>query len=541
MDAFTKAWLDKQGIKLGTQRKRSICHSVRTRQPTDYRSVSLESWTLKNKFLRQIPLRLLGCRSKPLLFPNDHDLTQWVNDGGLHQPSTGAPAPTPLYTRPDLPFDPYKATSYKKPWSPSTGAATQSVIDASRILYQLNPELIMENNMSLFRIDGKPTNRRLPDRWHEHLTFVRTSIQLSAAFVAHSVLHASPRLCSVTPVRVGQHDVNPQSLIESNEYWALIIGTSCSSSGTAAYTLLPVQLEMYGSTRMRGTKKYTNTDPHDRYTAHSDYVKFVHVNKTTDEVEVIDNDNRRVPRHDPVVEKLGWLPHLRCTDVEAWHKPGFLSSEDWTPRQYTTSWQLSPSGVPGRMFGTGTLGTYARRQNNLHLFSDIRRLATEIVTQAELHSVSFTDDAMPSIPFTIINVNDFYFTCDVRPKTPEPPPLDPKMVLVNGEESCGFSVQCHKRKASNSYFCVEHHVIAARLYLSLSNDEMERWRGQAIVRPSYASQTVRLTRPQNPCTLDALRSIHWTYLHRIVWVIDVEFATVRGGQPVPFCIIIRDA
>lgn len=270
-------------MKLGSQRKRSICHSVRTRQPTDYHSVSLEPWTLKNKFSREIPLRLLGCQSKPLLFPNDRDLIQWVNDGGLHQPSTGAPAPTPLYTRPDLPFDPYRATSYKKPWSPPpTGAATQSVIDASRILYQRNPELMMDNNVSLFRYERKVSNRR--DRWHEHVTAARTSIQLSAAFVAHSLLHASPRICSVTPVRVGGEDVNvnPRTLIESNEYWALIIGISCNSSGTAAYTLLPVQLEMYGSTRIRHMKRYTSVDPYDKCTAHSDYVKFAHVNRTTE-------------------------------------------------------------------------------------------------------------------------------------------------------------------------------------------------------------------------------------------------------------------
>jgi hypothetical protein len=137
------------------------------------------------------------------------------------------------------------------------------------------------------------------------------------------------------------------------------------------------------------------------------------------------------------------------------------------------------------------------------------------------------------MPFTIINVNDFCFTCDVRPKTPEPPPLDPKMVLGNGEESCGFSVQFHKSKAGNSYFCLEHHVIVARFYLSLSDDEVKRWQEQPIVRPSYASQTVQLTRPQNPWTLDVLRNIHWTYLHKIVWVIDVELLQYEEGSLCP--------
>ena len=140
----------------------------------------------------------------------------------------------------------------------------------------------VDNNVSLFRSEGKVSNRR--DRWHEHVTAARTSIQLSAAFVAHSLLRASPRICSVTPVRVGGEDVNvnPRTLIESNEYWALIIGISCNSSGTAAYTLLPVQLEMYGSTRIRHMKRYTSVDPYDKCTAHSDYVKFAHVNRTTE-------------------------------------------------------------------------------------------------------------------------------------------------------------------------------------------------------------------------------------------------------------------
>jgi hypothetical protein len=84
--------------------------------------------------------------------------------------------------------------------------------------------------------------------------------------------------------------------------------------------------------------------------------------------------------------------------------------------------------------------------------------------------------------------------------------------------------------------------MTARLYLSSSNDEINKEvAGTSYCTAQLASQTVQLTRPRNPYTLDALRSIHWIYIHRIVWVIDVEFATVRREQPVPFCIAIRDA
>ena len=75
---------------------------------------------------------------------------------------------------------------------------------------------------------------------------------------------------------------------------------------------------------------------------------------------------------------------------------------------------------------------------------------------------------------------------------------------------------------------------------------LKQRRKKEVAGTSYC--TAQLRKPNRPAykatkphTLDALRRIHWIYLHRIVWVIDVGFATVRGGQPVPFCIAIRDA
>jgi hypothetical protein len=243
----------------------------------------------------------------------------------------------------------------------------------------------------------------------------------------------------------------------------------------------------------------------------------------------------------PIIAKLGWLPHLKCADVEAWNHTNFLPEwrKDWVPRQYTATWQFSPSGVPGPMFSTGRLGTYAMKSHDLPLFSDIRKLAIKIVTQAELHLVSFTC-AITSTPFTIIGVDDFDFTWNnVRPKTPDPPLLDPRMVLVNREDSCGFSVQCHKLadKANDSDFFVKHQVIVARTYLSLSNREMNRRRKvhTPMLQTSHASQAVQLTKPHNSSTLNAIRNVQWTYHHKLVWAVDVEFATVRA-QPVPFCV-----
>lgn len=182
---------------------------------------------------------------------------------------------------------------------------------------------------------------------------------------------------------------------------------------------------MYGSTRTRPAKKYATTDPYEQYTKYKNYVKLA--NEYTNELgdnEPGDDDD---PMHtlSPIIAKLGWLPHLKCADVEAWNHINFLPEwrKDWVPRQYTATWQFSPSGVPGPMFSTGRLGTYAMKSHDLPLFSDIRKLAIKIVTQAELHLVSFTC-AITSTLFTIIGVDDFDFTWNnVRPKTPDPPPL----------------------------------------------------------------------------------------------------------------------
>jgi hypothetical protein len=55
-----------------------------------------------------------------------------------------------------------------------------------------------------------------------------------------------------------------------------------------------------------------------------------------------------------------------------------------------------------------------------------------------------------------------------------------------------------------------------------------------------ARQQVHLVKPQYPL-LETIRALHWTYQHKVVWIVDVEFASVRQAQPVPFCIAIRDA
>jgi hypothetical protein len=144
-------------------------------------------------------------------------MDQWVHEGGLHQPSTGAPVPTPLYTRPDLPFGPYQATSYKKPPPPSpqssppspqssppsppSPSAVHSVIDASRILYQLNPDLIMENNISLFRQDGRMATTAPFHRRRAAEVFLRIGIAASKKQIqlirCLKFLKTIPRLCSL--------------------------------------------------------------------------------------------------------------------------------------------------------------------------------------------------------------------------------------------------------------------------------------------------------------------------------------------------------
>jgi hypothetical protein len=93
----------------------------------------LSRWLFYN-----VPFQLLADNQvRPFLFYKKQDLVTWVNEGGLQQPCTGAPAPVAQYVRPELHFVLSSSAGYRKHSRPSAGAV-DSVTQASHILYSLN-------------------------------------------------------------------------------------------------------------------------------------------------------------------------------------------------------------------------------------------------------------------------------------------------------------------------------------------------------------------------------------------------------------------
>ena len=92
-------------------------------------------------------------------------------------------------------------------------------------------------------------------------------------------------------------------------------------------------------------------------------------------------------------------------------------------------------------------------------------------------------------------------------------------------------------------FCVIHHVVIAKFFLSLSDIERDSCRkqfgsGRTLSRTGW--QAVKLVRPYDLLLLEQVRGLHKAYRGKTVWAIDTEFASLHEAYPVPFIISIRD-
>jgi hypothetical protein len=99
----------------------------------------------------------------------------------------------------------YDATTYKKPNSPPIC----SVLEVSEVPYNLNPDVG----------DRTFTTRT------KKLEYLKTSLQVSAAFLAHTILHTSQHVHSAIPLRIvaGQPANKPTSLFQALDSWALTL------------------------------------------------------------------------------------------------------------------------------------------------------------------------------------------------------------------------------------------------------------------------------------------------------------------------------
>ena len=182
------------------------------------------------------------------------------------------------------------ATTYEKPSSPCSwpNGPICSLLKASEVLYNLNSDVV---------------DRILAAR-AMNLEYLKTSLQVSAAFVAHTILHASPHVHSAVPVRiVAGQPATPTSIFQALDSWALVLGVY-SSNSHVVYTLLPLQLEMLGSTVVHSQKHHITHYTPSWYGSHD------------------------------ITTKLQGLPVLRCNDVELFFERGLERHwrDSWTPR-----------------------------------------------------------------------------------------------------------------------------------------------------------------------------------------------------------------
>lgn len=168
-----------------------MCAFVQRRALThraDFHSVVFEDWCYNPGLLCRTPQQLLVKQPRPFLFFDKQQFLEWIHEGRLRQDCIGAPAPLPRYIEQDLPFNVNDATTYEKSSSPCPwpNGPIRSVSKASEVLYNLNPDVV----------------DRILAAGAMILECLKTSLQVSTAFVAHTILHASQHVCSAVLVRI---------------------------------------------------------------------------------------------------------------------------------------------------------------------------------------------------------------------------------------------------------------------------------------------------------------------------------------------------
>jgi hypothetical protein len=183
----------------------------------------------------------------------------------------------------------------------------------------------------------------------------------------------------------GQPANKPTSVFQALDSWALVLSVypldssnkgpddetySCAGVDTGRgkdsdidnrviYTLLPLQLDMFGSIAV-----------------HSQQHHIIHYTPSW-------------PGSQDVTTKLQSLPVLRCNDVELFYERGLERHwrDSWTPRRYQTTWQFSRGGAPPRVRASqvqrrGHLAFLSNIFDNIGLYSNVQTLTREVVACA---------------------------------------------------------------------------------------------------------------------------------------------------------------
>jgi hypothetical protein len=187
MNEWINEWLAENNIQMNSQRRRGFRKRVRDLiNNTDYSNVTLPEWCYKQGFRQQVPITMLINQPQPLLFHRNEDFSEFVSSGGMERQHPGAPLPVAFYNRATLSFDVDAMTSYNKASSVPPQPPISTVIEASKVLYQLNPDRKYLDGSSIFE---SWRMRQVSD-----INFIRKSIAMSVGYLAHTILHVSNKV-----------------------------------------------------------------------------------------------------------------------------------------------------------------------------------------------------------------------------------------------------------------------------------------------------------------------------------------------------------
>ncbi|CAN9199983.1 unnamed protein product [Alternaria alternata] len=103
-----------------------------------------------------------------------------------------------------------------------------------------------------------------------------------------------------------------------------------------------------------------------------------------------------------------------------------------------------------------------------------------------------------------------------------------RAILVNEIPSCSFHLECTVNPIPNSIYCLWHHRIVTKHVAVVPQDLLRQER-------------VTFIQPMAEDTWYPLRMLRTVVRNFVVWIVDVEFVSLKDVLPVPWQIVVRDA
>lgn len=286
-----------------------------------------------------------------------------------------------------------------------------------------------------------------------------------------------------------------------------------------------------------------------------------------------------------LMSTLGTSPEIRDRTLYT-HRDDFNPEKDYPLRIYTTAWDLripvttssTCEGAPPPSVNSVTISPF----NGWERFSSFNFLIHRLLDIAR--PVKFRG-SLPTMPFQVLGLDSFYFESDqtLTPRTAtQPAPTDEQLrdleynesfqelegilddededeeepikdneqaestgyaTLVDGRPSCKFHLLCTDPCLEHSAYCSAHHRIFVKAceekYGPL--DQIKKRRNVTIDRTQvFRQKHVEVIQPHRLKDIQNFRKLRYVLRNFIVWVIDIEFGTVKNRGTVPYILTVRE-